>query len=204
MGWSRTRPLTVAAKAISGIAADTWTRTEPRQRVRSAGQWTRLAAAFSAALSATLRTRLTKPMWPARQPPRSATATPIPRVLKGPQDPPGIACACRRSHDLTPETTRVPGADAPTRQERSSGSSDTWNQPKPRVDACAFMAPETPGRPAEAKAHHGGKGVVSPVEGLSGLPDDDVEFLDAHVSNRGLPSRSAALHKAVWMLKQEN
>jgi Arc/MetJ-type ribon-helix-helix transcriptional regulator len=33
------------------------------------------------------------------------------------------------------------------------------------------------------------------------LPDEDVEFLDAYASNRGIPSRSAALHKAVRLLK---
>lgn len=33
------------------------------------------------------------------------------------------------------------------------------------------------------------------------LPDEDVEFLDSYVANLGLPSRSAALHKAVRLLK---
>ncbi len=33
------------------------------------------------------------------------------------------------------------------------------------------------------------------------LPDDDVEFLDAYAAHCGLPSRSAALHKAVRLLK---
>lgn len=33
------------------------------------------------------------------------------------------------------------------------------------------------------------------------LPDDDVEFLDEYVATFGLPSRSAAMHKAVRLLK---
>jgi Arc/MetJ-type ribon-helix-helix transcriptional regulator len=33
------------------------------------------------------------------------------------------------------------------------------------------------------------------------LPDDDVTFLDAYVAEKGLPSRSAALHKAVRLLR---
>lgn len=32
------------------------------------------------------------------------------------------------------------------------------------------------------------------------LPDEDVEFLDAFVATCGLPSRSAAVHKAVRLL----
>lgn len=33
------------------------------------------------------------------------------------------------------------------------------------------------------------------------LTSDDVEFLDAYASETGLPSRSAALHKAVSLLR---
>jgi Arc/MetJ-type ribon-helix-helix transcriptional regulator len=33
------------------------------------------------------------------------------------------------------------------------------------------------------------------------LPDDDVEYLDAYVRDRGLKSRSAAVHKAVRLLR---
>lgn len=33
------------------------------------------------------------------------------------------------------------------------------------------------------------------------LPDEDVIFLDAYVTEKGLPSRSAALHKAVRLLR---
>lgn len=33
------------------------------------------------------------------------------------------------------------------------------------------------------------------------LPDDDVTFLDAYVEEKGLASRSAALHKAVRLLR---
>ncbi len=33
------------------------------------------------------------------------------------------------------------------------------------------------------------------------LPVEDVEFLDSYVANLGLPSRSAAMHKAVCLLK---
>ena len=33
------------------------------------------------------------------------------------------------------------------------------------------------------------------------LTPDDVEFLDAYASEAGLPSRSAALHKAVSLLR---
>ena len=33
------------------------------------------------------------------------------------------------------------------------------------------------------------------------LPDADVEFLDAYAEERGLDSRSAAVHKAVRMLR---
>ncbi len=33
------------------------------------------------------------------------------------------------------------------------------------------------------------------------LPSDDVEFFDAYASEAGLPSRSAALHKAVSLLR---
>ena len=33
------------------------------------------------------------------------------------------------------------------------------------------------------------------------LPDDDVIFLDAYAAEKGLPSRSAALHKAVRLLR---
>jgi Arc/MetJ-type ribon-helix-helix transcriptional regulator len=33
------------------------------------------------------------------------------------------------------------------------------------------------------------------------LPDDDVEYLDAYVRHRGLESRSAAVHKAVRLLR---
>jgi Arc/MetJ-type ribon-helix-helix transcriptional regulator len=33
------------------------------------------------------------------------------------------------------------------------------------------------------------------------LPDDDVEFLDAYASAQGISSRSAALHRAVRLLR---
>ena len=33
------------------------------------------------------------------------------------------------------------------------------------------------------------------------LPDDDVEFLDAYANESGIASRSAALHRAVRLLK---
>jgi Arc/MetJ-type ribon-helix-helix transcriptional regulator len=33
------------------------------------------------------------------------------------------------------------------------------------------------------------------------LPDEDVVFLDAYAVQKGLPSRSAALHKAVRLLR---
>ncbi len=33
------------------------------------------------------------------------------------------------------------------------------------------------------------------------IPDDDVAFLDSYVRDRGLPSRSAALHEAVRLLR---
>ncbi|HEY4899047.1 MAG TPA: ribbon-helix-helix domain-containing protein [Candidatus Nanopelagicaceae bacterium] len=33
------------------------------------------------------------------------------------------------------------------------------------------------------------------------LPDEDLTFLDAYVVEKGLPSRSAALHKAVRLLR---
>jgi Arc/MetJ-type ribon-helix-helix transcriptional regulator len=33
------------------------------------------------------------------------------------------------------------------------------------------------------------------------LPDDDIEFLDAYASAQGISSRSAALHKAVRLLR---
>lgn len=33
------------------------------------------------------------------------------------------------------------------------------------------------------------------------LPDEDVEYLDSYVRDRGLESRSAAVHKAVRLLK---
>jgi Arc/MetJ-type ribon-helix-helix transcriptional regulator len=33
------------------------------------------------------------------------------------------------------------------------------------------------------------------------LPDEDVVFLDAYAEAKGLPSRSAALHKAVRLLR---
>lgn len=33
------------------------------------------------------------------------------------------------------------------------------------------------------------------------LPDEDVLFLDAYAEAKGLPSRSAALHKAVRLLR---
>jgi len=33
------------------------------------------------------------------------------------------------------------------------------------------------------------------------LPDEDVEFLDAYAEAQGYPSRSAALHKAVRLLR---
>ncbi len=33
------------------------------------------------------------------------------------------------------------------------------------------------------------------------LPEEDLTFLDAYVQEKGLPSRSAALHKAVRLLK---
>lgn len=33
------------------------------------------------------------------------------------------------------------------------------------------------------------------------LPEDDIEFLDAYARARGYPSRSAALHKAVGLLR---
>ena len=33
------------------------------------------------------------------------------------------------------------------------------------------------------------------------LPDEDVTFLDAYVEEKGLASRSAALHRAVRLLK---
>jgi Arc/MetJ-type ribon-helix-helix transcriptional regulator len=33
------------------------------------------------------------------------------------------------------------------------------------------------------------------------LPDDDVAYLDAYVRDRGLESRSAAVHKAVRLLR---
>lgn len=33
------------------------------------------------------------------------------------------------------------------------------------------------------------------------LPDEDVEFLDRYAANRGIESRSAAVHKAVRLLR---
>ena len=33
------------------------------------------------------------------------------------------------------------------------------------------------------------------------LPDEDVTFLDRYATEKGLPSRSAALHKAVRLLR---
>jgi Arc/MetJ-type ribon-helix-helix transcriptional regulator len=33
------------------------------------------------------------------------------------------------------------------------------------------------------------------------LPDEDVEFLDAYATSQGIASRSAALHKAVRLLR---
>lgn len=33
------------------------------------------------------------------------------------------------------------------------------------------------------------------------LPDDDVDYLDAYARSRGLASRSAAVHKAVRLLR---
>ena len=33
------------------------------------------------------------------------------------------------------------------------------------------------------------------------LPEEDVAFLDAYAAQKGLPSRSAALHKAVRLLR---
>ncbi len=33
------------------------------------------------------------------------------------------------------------------------------------------------------------------------LPDEDVEFLDEYAANQGIGSRSAALHKAVRLLR---
>lgn len=33
------------------------------------------------------------------------------------------------------------------------------------------------------------------------LPDEDVEFLDAYAATRGIPSRSAALHRAIRLLR---
>lgn len=33
------------------------------------------------------------------------------------------------------------------------------------------------------------------------LPDEDIEFLDAYASERGIPSRSAAIQKAVRLLR---
>jgi Arc/MetJ-type ribon-helix-helix transcriptional regulator len=33
------------------------------------------------------------------------------------------------------------------------------------------------------------------------LPDDDVEFLDAYAESQGMQSRSAALHRAVRLLR---
>jgi Arc/MetJ-type ribon-helix-helix transcriptional regulator len=33
------------------------------------------------------------------------------------------------------------------------------------------------------------------------LPDEDVEFLDAYAASQGVASRSAALHKAVRLLR---
>ena len=33
------------------------------------------------------------------------------------------------------------------------------------------------------------------------LPDDDIEFLDAYATRFGIQSRSAALHKAVCLLR---
>jgi len=35
------------------------------------------------------------------------------------------------------------------------------------------------------------------------LPDDDVAFLDRYVVTRGIPSRSAAVHRAVELLRAE-
>ena len=36
---------------------------------------------------------------------------------------------------------------------------------------------------------------------LVSLPADDVEFLDSYAQAQGLPSRSAALHKAIGLLR---
>jgi hypothetical protein len=33
------------------------------------------------------------------------------------------------------------------------------------------------------------------------LPEDDIEFLDSYAHAQGIPSRSAALHKAVGLLR---
>jgi Arc/MetJ-type ribon-helix-helix transcriptional regulator len=35
------------------------------------------------------------------------------------------------------------------------------------------------------------------------LPDDDVAFLDRYATARGIPSRSAAVHRAVELLRAE-
>ena len=35
------------------------------------------------------------------------------------------------------------------------------------------------------------------------LPDDDVSFLDRYARSRGMPSRSAAVHRAVELLRAE-
>ena len=33
------------------------------------------------------------------------------------------------------------------------------------------------------------------------LPDEDIEFLDAYAKNLGVPSRSAVVQRAVWLLR---
>ena len=33
------------------------------------------------------------------------------------------------------------------------------------------------------------------------LPDDDVEFLDRYANTKGMPSRSAAVHRAIRLLR---
>ncbi len=33
------------------------------------------------------------------------------------------------------------------------------------------------------------------------LPEDDIEFLDSYAQAQGIPSRSAAMHKAVGLLR---
>jgi Arc/MetJ-type ribon-helix-helix transcriptional regulator len=67
------------------------------------------------------------------------------------------------------------------------------------VEPCALLGREV-SRP-DPCYHDLTKGSISSMKVSVSLPEDDVEFLESYVREQGMDSRSAAVHKAVGLLR---